>query len=66
MAKKNETIVEPICTLCLHAIGWDWGLCDAFPDGIPEEILEGKFDHTKSYKKGDVHDYGITYKGVGG
>lgn len=24
--------------------------CAAFPDGIPQEILDGTFDHSKSYE----------------
>lgn len=33
------------CSVCKHyymSLG-----CDAFPDGIPENILAGKFDHTE-------------------
>lgn len=28
--------------------------CDAFPEGIPEAILTGRFDHTKSFEGEDV------------
>ncbi len=36
------------CALCKHV--HDSGQsCDAFPDGIPSEILHGRFDHTKPY-----------------
>ena len=27
--------------------------CEAFPDGIPEDILQGDFDHTKKYPNQD-------------
>jgi hypothetical protein len=32
--------------------------CAAFPDGIPEEVLEGKIDHSKPYKG----DHGFQYQ----
>jgi hypothetical protein len=34
--------------------------CSAFPDGIPDEILTGKHDHTKPYKG----DKGILFEAV--
>lgn len=47
------------CTDCV----WrrEGGLtCDAFPDGIPEVILLGVFDHTNKYSVGAVSDDGLT------
>jgi hypothetical protein len=35
------------CALYLHDT--DTPACVAFPDGIPEEILTGEFDHTTAY-----------------
>lgn len=34
------------CVLCTHKR--EEG-CDAFPDGIPEDILDNTADHTKPY-----------------
>jgi hypothetical protein len=35
------------CIRCNH-YQWDFK-CDAFPDGIPDEILSGDNDHTEPY-----------------
>ena len=40
--------LSPICYVCWHF--WDWmdtdqWECDAFPDGIPEDIASSRFDH---------------------
>lgn len=35
------------CQLCKHYRGLND--CDAFPEGIPSEILTGRFCHTKPY-----------------
>jgi len=40
---------------CLNCVHYKGGLpnepkiCDAFPDGIPQEIIDGDFDHSKPY-----------------
>jgi len=36
------------CFECLHNHGEF--KCDAYPDGIPEEIYTGEHDHTKPFK----------------
>lgn len=53
------TIVAPICIGCLHfkmapAGSLEKLSCDAFPDGIPEEIYTSIFDHHHPFR-GD-HD----------
>ena len=44
-------MISQLCLSCDLVI--DDGLgppkCEAFPQGIPEEILEGSFDHTKPH-----------------
>lgn len=43
-----------ICTLC-KLFEWAEGgpTCDAFPAGIPDEILYRGFDHRNPYPEGD-------------
>ena len=33
----------PVCSHCVNYLGS--GKCQAYPDGIPEDILEGKVSH---------------------
>ena len=42
------------CMVCKNYI--DKKNCKAFPNGIPEEILTGEFDHTKKHpeQKNDI------------
>ena len=47
-----ETKFSPVCTYCKH---WNVNAerprtCAAFKDQIPDEIWEGKNDHTSPYK----------------
>lgn len=44
------------CPRCKHYQG-DLK-CEAFPRGIPEEIITGEFDHTETYEG----DRGIRYE----
>lgn len=44
------TIAAPICAVCKHRRGdLRDPKCDAFPDGIPNEILLSKADHRKPF-----------------
>ena len=59
-AGHDLPILPDQCTFCVHFIGWPVRTCKAFPDGIPEDILRGKFDHTRPHKG----DHGISFKKV--
>jgi hypothetical protein len=37
------------CPNCKHLSEGENLSCDAFPAGIPQEILTGEFDHTNEY-----------------
>ena len=40
----------PICAICTR-VDWRKGgpVCTAFPEGIPDAITEGLFDHRRAY-----------------
>ena len=43
-------LMAPLCIGCKHLHDGEWGLpCDAFPNGIPEEIIGGEHDHRRPY-----------------
>jgi len=46
------TILPPQCIVCIHYNSDDVVKysCKAFPDRIPDEILEGEHDHSKPFK----------------
>ena len=45
------TIAQPfLCVWCLHLHRADYELkCDAFPDGIPAQIVDSEADHRHTY-----------------
>ena len=44
----DGVIYEPICLRCAYTFGYKWpDTCEAFPDGIPQGILDCTMDHTK-------------------
>ena len=45
---------------CIGCTRFMFGVCAAYPDGIPVEILNGTVDHTKPYKG----DHGILFEAV--
>lgn len=58
----SEVIYSPVCNLCTHyhINREEKNTCDAFPDGIPEEIWVGDNDHTKPYEG----DHGIQFEPI--
>jgi len=55
---EKKYIDSPTCDLCKHLRKPSLHTCDAFPDGIPDEIWEGKNDHKKPYPG----DHGIEFE----
>jgi hypothetical protein len=56
------TIYIPQCIFCTHWRKDGLGpTCNAFPDGIPEEVLTNGHDHRKKY----AGDNGIRFSSVG-
>lgn len=51
LAEKRGHLMQPIiaCGSCLHLKFDEPRVCDAFPEGIPDEILGGKNDHREPY-----------------
>jgi hypothetical protein len=64
MADEEVTIVDgvPQCADCVHfhIDVTDRNECDAFPKGIPNDIILNKVDHTKPVEG----DHGIQYEQV--
>ena len=49
---KEDTIVRSQCSQCVHFHNEDKtkNACDAFPEGIPEQLLLNEFMHTQHYE----------------
>ena len=55
--------VSEQCVSCKHVNRLKWVFCKAFPNGIPQEILEGAFDHSKPWPDGHTPaDNGIMFE----
>jgi hypothetical protein len=60
MSEVQSDIVAPMCMSCRHYDRSDEAeeiTCSAYPDGIPELILESEVDHRYPYRG----DRGITF-----
>lgn len=42
-------MVDLMCDFCENLFKSDWNKCLAFPEGIPEIILSGQFDHNNHF-----------------
>jgi len=56
----------PMCEFCkrIHTFvppGKEALGCDAFPDGIPDQIYAAAFDHREQFKNG-VDDHGLVFE----
>lgn len=53
-------IPPPLCVTCRfwHRANHEAFTCDAYPDGIPEEIIQSEHDHHEPFRG----DGGIQYK----
>ena len=58
LGKDNPVMMDVlgICHVCIHRRTLE--TCDAFPEGIPVEILTGDINHTVPYKG----DHGIRFE----
>jgi hypothetical protein len=54
-------LIASQCPSCLHLDRDNVGKCGAFPDGIPDSIMLGIFDHTFEYDMFGANDQGVTY-----
>lgn len=57
-SELDKTVFSPFCIFCKLVISPLEHTCNAFPNGIPDEIWEGNFDHRKPYPG----DHGILFE----
>ena len=59
MSELQSDIAAPMCVSCRHydRSNEDELTCSAYPDGIPEAILDSEVDHRQPYRG----DHGITF-----
>ena len=50
MSRADAYAFDTVLPQCLRCKHWNGkGRCEAFPDGIPHEILTDEFDHKEPY-----------------
>lgn len=50
----TKPFVSPLCLICVRADNPEApASCEAFPEGIPQEILTGDFIHTEKFREED-------------
>jgi hypothetical protein len=56
------TIIAPVCARCRHfdRDRRDADVCEAFPNGIPDEIWKGEDDHSEPFPG----DHGIQFEPI--
>ncbi|WP_202912929.1 hypothetical protein [Deinococcus kurensis] len=56
-----SSVPAPMCLSCRHLMAGTL-TCAAYPDGIPEEILDSEIDHRKPYDR----DNGVQFEPLPG
>lgn len=59
-SELEKVIYSPVCAFCVHynPTRDNFRCCEAYPDGIPAAIFEGRNDHTRSFPG----DHGIRFE----
>lgn len=59
---KRLTIYNDLCLHCKHRLEINAMrfTCQSFPEGIPDEIIDGRFDHRTPHPSDDGKQFEIT------